>query len=66
MGLKKLAEETISESLTDDAYALVAQTEEIDGSDVNVVRRVPVAAVRGKTVTFTDPDEDGNIVVTIN
>ena len=35
MGLKKLSEETISNDFTSDAHLLVAQTEEVDGDEVN-------------------------------
>ena len=62
MGLKKLSEETISNDFTSDAHLLVAQTEEVDGDEVNVVRRVP-AVGEGRPFEFVTAElEDLNAV----
>lgn len=42
MGLKKLSEETVSPDFTNDSHLLVAQTEQVNGNDVNTVRRIPL------------------------
>lgn len=60
MGLKKLSEETISQDFTSDAHLLVAQTEEVDGDEVNVVRRVPMFG-EGKPMLYLSAElEDLN------
>ncbi len=66
MAFNKITEKTIAESLRDDTYVLVTQTEEINGTEVHSLRRIPIQKFGALFGADLDWDEESETLFLVN
>ena len=66
MATKKITEQATSDALLSDAYVLVTQTEEVDGVEKTVLRRIPFANFAAALGADVDFDEDSETLYLTN
>ena len=66
MAIRKITEKTTTDSLANDAYVLITQTEEVDGENKHALRRIPFNALAAGLGADLDFDEDSQTLYIIN